>query len=92
MVFGFAWYDLSDADLKKINDFRADKSYMYKDATMPLPNGISLKIDMPREDNHFVVLFEYGNSDNKQVYWRYEHLFPKNGIMPGLIEGSVSIL
>ena len=30
-----------------------------------LLNGISLKKDLSREDNPFVVLFEYENYDNK---------------------------
>ena len=30
---GFAWDDLSDSDLKRINYFRADKAYMDKYAT-----------------------------------------------------------
>ena len=42
-AFGFAWVVLSDADLKKINDFIADKSYMEKDAAKILQNGIALK-------------------------------------------------
>ena len=55
--FGFAWDDISDADMNRINDFRADKSYMDKDAAKILRNGSALKKDLPREDNHFVVLF-----------------------------------
>ena len=72
--FGFAWDDLSDADLKRISDFRAENSYTDKDSAKILQNGSALKKDLSREDNPFVVLFEYGNSDNKQGYWSNEHL------------------
>ena len=68
--FGFAWSDISDADLNRINYFIADKRYIEKYATKLLQNGSALKKYMSREDNHFVVLFEYGNSDNKQGYWK----------------------
>ena len=75
--FGFYWGDLSYADLRRINDFRADKSYMDEDDAKLLQNGSALKKYLSREDNHFVVLFEYGNSYNKQWYWSYEHLVLK---------------
>ena len=71
--FGFSWDDLSDSYLKRINYFRADKAYMDKYASKLLRNGITLKKDLSREDNHFLVLFEYGNYENKQGYWSYDH-------------------
>ena len=46
--FGFAWDDISDADLKRINYFKAEKSYMDKDATSLLQNWSALKKDMSR--------------------------------------------
>ena len=42
-----------------------------------LLNGIALKKYLSREDNPSVVLFEYGNSKNKQGYWSYKHLVIK---------------
>ena len=47
---------------------------MSKGSAKLLINGRSLKKCMSREDNTFVVLFEYGNSKNKQGYCIYEHL------------------
>ena len=47
---------------------------MDKYTTKLLQNGIALKKYLSREDNHFVVLFDYGNSKNKQRYWKYDHL------------------
>ena len=47
---------------------------MDKDAAKLPRNGIALNKYLSREDNPFVVLFEYGNSDNKQGYWSNEHL------------------
>ena len=72
--FEFAWDNLSDADLKRIIDFRSEKSSMDKYTAKLLQNGITLKKYLSREDNHFVVLFDYGNSNNKQRYWSYDHL------------------
>ena len=72
--FGFSWNNISDADLKIINDFRADKSYMDKYSAKILQTGCVLNKDMSREYNPFVVLFEYGNFKNKQGYCIYEHL------------------
>ena len=64
--FGFSWDDISDDDLNRINNFGADKAYMNKNAAKILQNGSDIKKDLSRGDNHFVVMFEYGNSDNKQ--------------------------
>ena len=64
--FGFSWDDLSDADLKRTNDFRTYKSYMDKDSAKLLQTRSAIKKYLSREDNNFVVLFEYGNSDSKQ--------------------------
>ena len=75
--FGFSWDDLSNTNMKRINDFRAEKSYMDKYAANILRNGGALKKYLPREDNPFVVLFEYGNSDNRKGYWSYEYLVIK---------------
>ena len=72
--FLFAWDYLSDADMKRINNFKAEKAYMEKDSNRLLWNGSALKKYVSREYNPFVFLFEYGNSDNKQGYWSYEHL------------------
>ena len=72
--FGFAWDDLLYANLNKINDFRADEAYMDKYSAKLLRNGSAPKKDISREDNNVLVLFEYGNSDNKQEYWSYEHV------------------
>ena len=72
--FGFSWNNISDADLKIINDFRADKSYMDKYSAKILQTGCVLNKDMSREYNPFVVLFEYGYSDHKQGYLSYDHL------------------
>ena len=47
---------------------------MDKDAAKLLRNGNALNKDLSREENNFVVLFDYGNSDNKQGYWSYERL------------------
>ena len=47
---------------------------MDKDAVKILQNGISIKEYMSKEQNTFVGMFEYGNSNNKQGYWIYEHL------------------
>ena len=41
--FGFDWNDISDADLKKINYFRADKAYLCKYASKIIKNESSLK-------------------------------------------------
>ena len=75
--FGFAWDDLSDADLNIINDFRAEKAYIDTDDVKLLRNGNFLDKYMSREENNFVMLFEYGNSYNKQGCWSYEHLVLK---------------
>ena len=69
--------DLSDSDLNRINIFRSDKAYMDKDAANLLQNGSTLRKYLSREDNTFVVLFYYRNSDNKQGYWICEHLVLK---------------
>ena len=50
---------------------------MDKDSAKLLRNSNALKKDLSREANTFVVLFEYGNFDNKQGYWSYEHLVLK---------------
>ena len=55
--FGFSWDDLSDDDLKRINYFISDKAYMDKYASKLLRNGITLKKDLSRKENLFVVLF-----------------------------------
>ena len=47
---------------------------MGKYAAKLLLNGIALKKYLSREDNSFLVLFEYGNSENKQGDWSYKHL------------------
>ena len=75
--FGFSWNYISDYDLKRMNDFRADKANMGKDTAYLLRNGRALKKYLSRGYNTFVVLFEYSNYDNKQGYWRYEHLVYK---------------
>ena len=72
--FVFAWGDLSDDDLKIMNYFISDKSYMEKDAAKILQNGIAQKKYLSREENIFVVLFEYVSYDNKQGYWIYGRL------------------
>ena len=54
--------------------FKAEKAYMYKDAAKLIFNGSALKKYMSREDYPFIVLYEYGNSNNKQGYWIYKHL------------------
>ena len=72
--FGFSWDYLSDDDLNRINYFRSEKTYMDKDAAKLLWNGSALKQNLSREYNPFLVMFEYENSYNKQLYWRYEHL------------------
>ena len=41
---------------------------MDKDAVKILQNGISIKEYMSKEQNTFVGMFEYGNSNNKQGY------------------------
>ena len=46
--FGFAWDDLSDTDLKRLNYFRADKSYLEKDAAKLLQNWSALKKHLSR--------------------------------------------
>ena len=38
--FGFSWDDLSNTNMKRINDFRAEKSYMDKYAANILRNGV----------------------------------------------------
>ena len=45
------WDDLSDADLRRINCFRAEKAYMDKDAAKILQNGIPIKKYLSMEDN-----------------------------------------
>ena len=47
---------------------------MEKHSAKLLLNGIALNKYPSREDNTFLVLFEYGNYDNKQGYWSYEQL------------------
>ena len=64
--FGFSWDNILDADLKRRNDFRAEKSYMAKYSAKLIWNVSALNKDMPREDNPFVVLFGYGNSENNK--------------------------
>ena len=46
--FGFSWGDISDADLKRINDFRSEKSSTDKDSAKLIRNGSSLKKDTSR--------------------------------------------
>ena len=48
---------------------------MDKYSTKLIQNGIALKKYLSREDDSFVVLFEYETSENKQGYWIYEHFF-----------------
>ena len=50
---------------------------MDKYSSKILQNGSSLKKYLSREYNPFMVLFEYGNSDNKEGYWSYENLVLK---------------
>ena len=50
------------------------KHTLEKYATKLLQNGSALNKYMSREDNPFLVLYEYGNSNNKQGYWSFEHL------------------
>ena len=72
--FGSACDDLSDADPKRINDFRLDEAYMDKDSAKFLQNGSTLNKYLSREDNPFVVLVQYAKFYNKQGYWSYDHL------------------
>ena len=55
--FVFAWDDLSDTCLVRINDFISDKSYMDKDTTNILQNGSAFNKDLSREDKIFGVMF-----------------------------------
>ena len=56
--FGFPWNYISDYDLKRMNDFRADKANMGKDTAYLLRNGRALKKYLSRGYNTFVVMFE----------------------------------
>ena len=51
--FGFAWDDISDADMKRINYFRSYKAYMDKDASKLLRNGGALKKYLSRGGGSF---------------------------------------
>ena len=66
--FGFVHGELTDDELKKINDWRRNKNYLDGDSARTV-NGTTLKPNLVSDPVY--IYFEYGA--NRQGYWKYDH-------------------